>query len=285
MDVSSLARLSSPSQVSGISGGGLIGPPEVQSAAPGGRAQTGDVVQLSPVGRVIGALAALQTAAAGLATDGGTDPGVTLGKVTGFVNAFNALQTQLDAAAGDSFIGALQGRLPSLIPATPSGGLTLGQIGITVNGGNSLNLDPSTLAAAVQSNPTAVAQAFSANGIVAQLASLDQLVAELASATASGGAHPTPNSQVSPSGQPIGLFGLEAQMLTNRLAATTAFFGSMQNTDRFLAAQLGIFGSITGGGDQDQDDGGLWGGLLGDISTQNSTIAMFSTKKSTMPQE
>lgn len=281
MDVSSLARLSTPSQVGGVSGGGgLIGTPAVPSVATAGRRQIGDVVQLSHVGLVIGAFSALQTAAAGLVTDSAAIPGVTLDRVNGFVNAFNHLQTQLSAPNNDSLIGALRGVLPSLLSTATDGGNALSQIGVTVNGNNTLTLDQATLAAALQSNPTAVAQAFSANGtsIVDQLPSLDQLVADLAPVAANS----TPNPSASQSG---GLFGLEAQVLTDRLTGTATFIGSLQNTDRFLAAQLGIFGGITGGADRDQDDGGLWGSLLGDMSTQNPTIAMFSSKKSSIPQE
>lgn len=222
--------------------------------------------------------------------------GQAVDRVTSFVNDFNTLQTFLNAFAGtggalqnDFLVETLQTQLPSLVLNTTAGGLTLAQIGITVNPDHTLALDSVALASALQANPAAVAQVFSNNGagIADQVGSLAQLVAGPGGALTSDVAAITQDAVVAAQQQQLtGLFALESQLLTDQLLGANTFSNALQSNDLFLAAQLGLLGNLTGtGGDGDQDDAGLWGGILGDIATQSTLMTQFSPTQSTTPQE
>lgn len=174
--------------------------------------------------------------------------------VASFVSAYNGLQTQLNAYSGgalssDFLITALQGQLPSLLLTTPSGGLTLGQIGITVNGDNTLTLDQSALASALQTNSAAVAQVFSNNGtgIADQVNNLGVLIAGPGGALANDVANITESAQTAATGQLNGLFGsssLETQLLVDQFLGLGSFMGSLQSTDLFLLSLLNPFSPL-----------------------------------------
>lgn len=181
----------------------------------------------------------------------------SIDKVASFVNAYNTLQTQLNAYAGgglqnDFLVTALQGQLPSLLLATPSGGMTLGQIGITVNANNTLSLNQTTLESALQNNAAAVAQVFSnsGTGVADQVNNLALLIAGPGGALASDVAGLTQSAQASASGQLNGLFGassLETQLLVDQFLGLGSSLGSLQSTDLFLLSLLNPFSPLGSG--------------------------------------